>query len=416
MNHLVSEVWVQLEGFVEDELLHLVLSERVLLEVEGEGVRADGLVGDVVQPLQVRVLQGLLNCDPLQRVEGEHPLDEVERGGLHLGELAGEGAARELREVPHVLPGVLVADEPQVVVGGGAYDLGDEPHLVHVVPPREERRPVDELHEDAPDGPDVDGRRVVGGVEQQLGGPVPPRDDVLRHHVALRRGARQAEVADLEVAVGVEEQVAGLEVPVDHVRRVDVLEPAQQLVQEVLTVLLGEFLVRADDVVEVRVHELQRDVHVVEGLRDRRRDHVPEGDDVFVVEVPEQLDLPERALRIHVVVERVRDLLYGHHLPRLEVHHRADDPVCAATDGHDGRLVLGGDLELVPEYVVEEEPAAVRHGRPELGHRSAVHSTNSIATPPSPPLSPLSGGSEQLDRKQAARTGERKLTGLRCAD
>ena len=51
-----------------------------------------------------------------------------------------------------------------------------------------------------------------------------------------------------------------------------------------------------------------------------------------------------------------------------------DDPVGAAADGHDRRLVLGRDLELVAEYVVEEEAAAVRHRRPELGHRSAVHS------------------------------------------
>lgn len=51
MNRLVSEVGVQLEGFVEYELLHLVFRQRVLLEVEGEGVRADGLVGDVVKPL-----------------------------------------------------------------------------------------------------------------------------------------------------------------------------------------------------------------------------------------------------------------------------------------------------------------------------------------------------------------------------
>ena len=51
MNRLVSEVGVQLEGFVEYELLHLVFRQRVLLEVEGEGVRADGLIGDVVKPL-----------------------------------------------------------------------------------------------------------------------------------------------------------------------------------------------------------------------------------------------------------------------------------------------------------------------------------------------------------------------------
>jgi hypothetical protein len=44
---------------------------------------------------------------------------------------------------------------------------------------------------------------------------------------------------------------------------------------------------------------------------------------VLVVEVPEQLDLPQRALGIHVVVECVRDLFDRHHLPRFEVHHRA---------------------------------------------------------------------------------------------
>ena len=42
-----------------------------------------------------------------------------------------------------------------------------------------------------------------------------------------------------------------------------------------------------------------------------------------MLEVPEQLDLPERALGVHVVVEGVGDLLDGHHLPRLKVHHRA---------------------------------------------------------------------------------------------
>ena len=44
---------------------------------------------------------------------------------------------------------------------------------------------------------------------------------------------------------------------------------------------------------------------------------------VLVIEVLEQLDLPERALGVHVVVEGVGDLLDGHHLPRLKVHHRA---------------------------------------------------------------------------------------------
>ena len=68
----ISEVGVQLEGLVEYELLHLVLRERVLLEVEGEGVRADGFVGHVVQPLQVWVLQGLLNCMTTRAISVRH--------------------------------------------------------------------------------------------------------------------------------------------------------------------------------------------------------------------------------------------------------------------------------------------------------------------------------------------------------
>jgi hypothetical protein len=50
-----------------------------------------------------------------------------------------------------------------------------------------------------------------------------------------------------------------------------------------LAVLLRELLVGADDVVEVRVHELRADVHVVERLRDRRRDHVPDAYDLFIL-------------------------------------------------------------------------------------------------------------------------------------
>ena len=42
-------------------------------------------------------------------------------------------------------------------------------------------------------------------------------------------GSRQTEVADLEVAVGVEQQIGGLQVSVQHICGVDVLQPPQQL-------------------------------------------------------------------------------------------------------------------------------------------------------------------------------------------
>lgn len=68
-----------------------------------------------------------------------------------------------------------------------------------------------------------------------------------------------------------------------------------------------------------------------------------------------------------------------------------DDPVGAAADGHDRRLVLGRDLELVAEYVVQEEAAAVCHRRPELGHRSAVHSQTASQTNQQSAKNPITG-------------------------
>lgn len=43
--------------------------------------------------------------------------------------------------------------------------------------------------------------------------------------------------------------------------------------------------------------------------------------------------------------------------------YRPNDAVCAFADGHDGGLVLGGDLEDVAEDVVLNESAAVAQRR-----------------------------------------------------
>ena len=106
---------------------------------------------------------------------------------------------------------------------------------------------------DAPDGPDVDGLVVVLRLAEQLRRAVPARDDVLRELArVVVEAPREAEVADGEVAVAVDEQVRRLEVPVEHGRAVDVLEPPQDLVEEVLVVLVRERLAARDDAVEVR--------------------------------------------------------------------------------------------------------------------------------------------------------------------
>lgn len=44
---------------------------------------------------------------------------------------------------------------------------------------------------------------------------------------------------------------------------------------------------------------------------------------VLMVQMPQKLDFPKRPLRVHVIIEGVRDLLDRNHLPGLRIHHRA---------------------------------------------------------------------------------------------
>jgi hypothetical protein len=103
----------------------------------------------------------------------------------------------------------------------------------------------------------------------------------------------------------------GLDVAVQHVRRVDKGEPAKRLEQKVLDMLLGERLLGVDDAVQVRLHELHGIVEVrvlaaCGGLEDRE-----DGDDVVVFfEVFEQLQLAQSALCDCLDLKRMLDLLY----------------------------------------------------------------------------------------------------------
>jgi len=65
--------------------------------------------------------------------------------------------------------------------------------------------------------------------------------------------------SDLEVAGGVDEQVGGLEVTVQHVGRVNVLEASQDLVEEIADVVVAQPL-GLQQLVQVRLHQGLHDV------------------------------------------------------------------------------------------------------------------------------------------------------------
>lgn len=83
--------------------------------------------------------------------------------------------------------------------------------------------------------------------QHNLGRAVPSSGDVFRHVSGIllwvdREAARETKVANLELAVGIDEQVAGLQVTMQHIGRVNVLEATEDLVDEGLKVRIGQGL------------------------------------------------------------------------------------------------------------------------------------------------------------------------------
>lgn len=90
---------------------------------------------------------------------------------------------------------------------------------------------------------------------------VPACRDVLGHVPCIflgvdREAACESEIADLELTVGVDKKVSGLEITVKNVGRVHVLEPTKDLINEGLEVSVGQGLTRPDDSRQVALHQL----------------------------------------------------------------------------------------------------------------------------------------------------------------
>jgi hypothetical protein len=122
----------------------------------------------------------------------------------------------------------------------------------------EQRLAAEHLSQNAAHTPHIDSLCVLLECKHNFRGTVPSRSDVFCHEtrVVLGRRGRSCEtkVADLQIAVGVQKQVGGLEIAVEDVRRVHGFECAQRLVDEVLTVVVGQLLC-ADNTVHVGFHE-----------------------------------------------------------------------------------------------------------------------------------------------------------------
>ena len=107
----------------------------------------------------------------------------------------------------------------------------------------QQRLSDNELGEDAADGPNINCAGVFLPGENDLRSPVPSCGNIVGQYRVgrlqlLNVGSSQTEVANFEITVRIDQQVAGLEIPVVNAGRMDVFESTENLVQEELNVVV----------------------------------------------------------------------------------------------------------------------------------------------------------------------------------
>ena len=112
----------------------------------------------------------------------------------------------------------------------------------------------------------------------------------------------QSKVADLEITSRVEKEVAGLQVPVEDISRVDVLQAPQYLIEEVADVVITQSL-SLQELVEIRFHEALDDVDILHGVLGGGSEDVSDINDVLMIESGEDLDLSQGSLTVRLMLE-----------------------------------------------------------------------------------------------------------------
>lgn len=170
--------------------------------------------------------QSFRSRDSLLGVEYKHSLEEVDRRRVGVLELVLEGLSLTLGQRFHKSQRVLAGDGVDDIIRGRAKEFRDDGELVDVVLAGEKGLSLQHLREDTSGTPDVHLDIVFLPGEHDFGSSVVSCGDVARHLGVLDTG--QSEIADLQITVFVDENVAGLQVTMDDASGVNVFEAALQ--------------------------------------------------------------------------------------------------------------------------------------------------------------------------------------------
>lgn len=177
----------------------------------------------------------ILNREKKHLFEQENEIEkEMYTIRIGIGKDPLKGHLWLLGQIDEVAARALILYASQVILARRADNVEYVIELIEIVLARKQRLVVEHLGEYASDRPHVYGLVVALRVEHDLGRTIPTRRHVLgqeaRVIVVGIGDARQPEVAYLQVAVRVQQQIARLEVTMQHVRRMNVLETAQDLI------------------------------------------------------------------------------------------------------------------------------------------------------------------------------------------
>jgi hypothetical protein len=117
---------------------------------------------------------------------------------------------------------ILAADGLDNIIRGRSEELSDDGELVDVVLAWKQRLAFEHLGKDAASAPNIHFHIVLLPGKHDLRGSIISRRNVTRHLWVL--DPSKAEIANLQITIFVDQDVAGLEISVNDTGRVDIFE------------------------------------------------------------------------------------------------------------------------------------------------------------------------------------------------
>lgn len=187
----------------------VILIPALALRIPPRGL--PGRLPRLIQIREPRVLQRIMGANPQLRTQLQHALQQINATRVDLRQDGAQVLRVEDLEVRLVLR--ELADTRPRALRRRAHDAEDANQLVLIGGAGEQRTARVHLRHDAAGGPDVDAGVVGARAEEDVGRAVPQRHDLVGEGVDWdAKGARKTEITELELSLGVDEEVLRLQV------------------------------------------------------------------------------------------------------------------------------------------------------------------------------------------------------------